>query len=112
MSVHNSDAIALARTLAAEFANEAPFTERGDSDSDAAIGQVADAIDPSFAAEKDALAAELEHVISDELFRKVDHFWGRLMAHHEDGGYLFGLAVGQLMKIPALRQPAGRGRVR
>jgi hypothetical protein len=100
-----SNAITLARTLATEWANQSPWTDRGDFDSDDAIGQVADVLDPKFEQEQASFLAELEPVIGSDLSRKLSDFLGRVMAHSEDGGYLFGLAVGQLVRVPSLAPP-------
>ena len=67
MSAHNPDAITLARALATQFANEAPWTDRGETDSDDAIGQVAEALDPTFHSRQAAILSELEAAVDADL---------------------------------------------
>ncbi len=104
MSVKNPAAVSLARSLAMHFANEAPFSDRADEefDSDDAASNVADAMHPEFREEEESLLAELRPVLGEDLSRKLSDFLGAHEAHHQDGGYLLGLAVGQLIRIPAL----------
>ena len=111
VSAHeHPDAITLARTLATALANQCAWTDRGDADSDDAIGMVATALNPDIAKQQTALEAELAAVLTTDQIYRLSAFFGDLAAHHEDAGYLFGLAAGQLIRIPALMPSKGGAR--
>jgi hypothetical protein len=103
MSGTTPDALTLARVLAAEFVNEA-IAVFDDMD---AIGQVAEQVDPTIVAEQAALMVEIETAAGPVVAAKVAAFMGRLAAQSQDGGYFFGLAVGQLVRLPALAPQRG-----
>ena len=71
---------------------------------------MADALDPAFEATEAALLAELDAVIDPDLARRLSDFLGAHAAHSQDGGYLFGLAVGQRIHVPALASVARVGK--
>lgn len=96
-------AITLASALAAGYANAEPWV-----DPDDAIDKVAEALNPGFEQEQEAIRTQLASVLNPDVNRLISDFMGRLSEHRKEGGYLFGLAVGQLIRIPSL-SPQKRG---
>lgn len=101
-------AYATARTLAGKLANEAPFTMSGNINDSDCIGTVAEALDATIDRVTSRLVAEIGQLSPDLARRMSDHI-GSIMVNHQDAGYIFGLAVGQLVRVPALA-PNGGGR--
>jgi hypothetical protein len=97
---------ALARQLAQTLVNEIPWTGSVKCDSTDIISEVAAALDPLHLAKQEALLEEVRQHLPDDLGMRLVDFMGAAMAYSEDGGYLFGLAVGQLVRIPALAPDA------
>lgn len=101
-------ALTLARSLAVKLVNEAPFPMIGDVNDSDCISHVAHVLDATVEPKADALVEEIKKHDPD-LARQVSDYIGNATMNSQDAGYIFGLAVGQRVRVPAL-DPIGGGK--